>query len=133
MTTDSKTTDVILSSLGVPLPAGLPGTLNVPEYLDQIERVLTLAAGDRQRLGELLCAAERISTAQLDEALTEQRTSGRPLGEILINKGLLTQQEQDIALAFQGRQGGTTDATGALTLGNILVTAWCLPSRAAWW
>jgi hypothetical protein len=123
MTTDSKTTDVILSSLGVHLPAGLPGTLNVPEYLDQIERVLTLAAGDRQRLGELLCAAERISTAQLDEALTEQRTSGRPLGEILINKGLLTQQEQDIALAFQGRQGGTTDATGALTLGNILVTS----------
>ncbi len=130
MTTDSKTTDVILSSLGVHLPTGLPGTLNVPEYLDQIERVLTLAAGDRQRLGELLCAAERISAAQLNEALSEQQTSERPLGEILINKGLLTRQEQDIALEFQRRQGGCTpDATGALTLGNILVTS-CQITRA---
>lgn len=120
MTTDSKTTDVILSSLGVYL--SLPAKLNAAEYFDQIERVLALAAGDRQRLGELLCAAERISAEQLDAALAEQQISGRRLGEILINKGLLSRQEQDVALKFQRRQGRKPDAAGALSLGNILVT-----------
>jgi hypothetical protein len=122
MPIDSKTTDVILSSLGVHLPAGLSATQNAAELLEQIEHVLTLAAGERQRLGELLCAAERITTKQLADALIEQQTTERPLGEILIRQGLLTQGEQDIALAFQRRQNGSPDTPGALTLGNILVT-----------
>jgi hypothetical protein len=122
MPTDSKTTDVILSSLGVHLPVDLSVTLNAAELLEQIEHVLTLAAGERQRLGELLCAAERITPAQLDDALEEQQTTERPLGEILIKQGLLTQGEQDIALAFQRRQDGSPDTPGALTLGNILVS-----------
>lgn len=126
MTTDSKNTEIILSSLGVHLP--LPEKLNATEYYDQIECVLALAAGDRQRLGELLCAAERISPAQLDAALGEQQISERRLGEILINKGWLSPQEQDVALEFQRRQGGKPDAAGTLSLGNILVTG-CQISR----
>ena len=120
--TDSKVTEVILSSMGIHTRVDLPYLFNVAEHLDQIEHVLTLAAGARQRLGELLCAAERITAKQLDEALTEQSASECPLGEILINKGLLTPRERDVTLEFQRRQAGTATMPGALTLGNIMVT-----------
>jgi hypothetical protein len=122
MTSDSKLTDVVFSSLGVHLPVDLPSALSAAEFTGQIEQVLTLAAGERQRLGSLLCAAERITSTQLDVALNEQRASDRPLGEILIQKGLLTQRETDVVLEFQRRQGSAQVAPSALALGNILVT-----------
>jgi hypothetical protein len=84
---------------------------------------LALAAGERQPLGELLCAAERITPAQLDAALVEQRRSGRKLGEILIDCSSLTASERDVVLEFQRRQAGQSPTAGKLYLGHVLVAA----------
>jgi len=49
----------------------------------------------KKRLGEILLAEGVITAEQLEEALAEQRKSGRLLGEILIQKDLIS--EKDIA------------------------------------
>jgi len=49
----------------------------------------------KKRLGEILLAEGIITSQQLEEALAEQRNSGRLLGEILVKKGLVS--EKDIA------------------------------------
>jgi hypothetical protein len=46
----------------------------------------------RFRLGELLIAKGLISEEALDAALEQQRTDGRPLGQILVASGALTPQ-----------------------------------------
>jgi hypothetical protein len=121
MKTDVKKLDAILPALGVVAPADLLTGLDIEEYLDQLDQVLALAAGERQRLGELLRAAERITSEQLDDALSEQRVDGRKLGEILIGKDVLTQRERDVVLEFQRRQAEASPVARALALGNILV------------
>jgi hypothetical protein len=121
MKTDINTIDTTLSALGVSLPVGLLARLEIEEYLDQLDNILALAIGERQRLGELLRAAERITARQLDEALAEQRQGSRKLGEILIDKGWLTQNEKDVVLEFQRRQMGEPPVSGKFDLGNILV------------
>jgi hypothetical protein len=123
MQTDTQTVDRLLSALGISLPVDLLSRLNVVEYLDQLDQVIALAAGERQRLGDLLRAAERITSRQLDEALAEQRRSGRKLGEILIEQGLLTQPERAAILEFQRRQTGAAPVAGKFALGNILVAS----------
>lgn len=112
MTTKAKELDAVLSALGIDADGG---------PLDQLDDILALAAGERQPLGELLCAAERITPVQLEDALVEQRRSGHKLGEILIEKGVLTQRERDVVLEFQRRQAGPVPGAGKLYLGNILV------------
>lgn len=121
MQTNIKTVDTILSALGISLPVDLLSRLDIVEYLDQLDHVLALAAGERQRLGDLLRAAERITSSQLDEALAEQRRGGRKLGEILIEKGLLMERERDAVLEFQRRQTGVAPVSGKFALGNVLV------------
>jgi hypothetical protein len=123
MKTDIKTVDTILSALGVDLPIELLARLDIGEYIDQLDQVVALAAGERQRLGDLLRAAERITSSQLEAALAEQRCNGRPLGEVLIGQGLLSQQERDVLLEFQCRQEGMTPGSGRFALGNILVAS----------
>jgi hypothetical protein len=112
-----------LSALGVDLPIDLLARLDIVEYLDQLDNVVALAAGERQRLGDLLRAAERITSSQLEDALAEQRRDGRQLGEILIGQGLLSQQERNVLLEFQRRQAGMTPGSGRFALGNILVAS----------
>lgn len=121
MKTDVNKLDAILSALGIVAPAELLSGLDIQGYLDQLDHVLALAAGARQRLGELLRAVERISPEQLEDALSEQRRRGCKLGEILIEKGVLTQRERDVVLEFQRRQAGAVPVAGKLYLGNILV------------
>lgn len=123
MTTDIKAIETLLSALGVSLPVELLDKLGIQDYLDQLDKVVALAAGERQRLGELLGAATRISAAQLDEALAIQRKDGRLLGEILIEKNLLSQRERDVLLEFQQRQAGSKPESGKLALGNIMVAS----------
>src|ERR1700693_6401157 len=103
MTTKAKELDAVLSVLGVDADGG---------PLDQLDDILALAAGERQPLGELLCAAERITPVQLEEALVEQRRSGRKLGEILIDRSSLTPSERDVLLEFQRRQAGQSPTAG---------------------
>jgi len=73
------------------------------------------------RSGELLCAAERITPEQVEDALVEQRRSGRQLGEILIERSSLTPSERDVVLEFQRRQAGQSPTKGKLYLGHVLV------------
>jgi hypothetical protein len=55
------------------------------------------------RLGEILLQRRLISPAQLDLALAEQRTKGGRLGEILVRRGELTSRDLKAALAEQSR------------------------------
>ena len=121
MKTDIKTVDTILSAMGVHLPVEPLSRLDMEEYLSQLNHILALAAGERQRLGGLLRAAQRITAEQLDDALAQQRCDHRKLGEILIEKRLLTPQERDTILEFQRRQSGIAPPSGKFTLGNILL------------
>jgi hypothetical protein len=42
-----------------------------------------------ERLGEVLVSLGLVAPAQLEEALREQRSTGRRLGEILVSRGLV--------------------------------------------
>ena len=47
--------------------------------------------GKKIRLGEALVLSNAITEEQLQQALEEQKTSGKKLGELLIDKGLITE------------------------------------------
>lgn len=120
-TKDPKELRDILATLGiagtvVASPAQESGNQATP-----LDRVLMLAAGERQRVGELLQAAERITAAQLQQALDEQRRGDGKLGDILVERGLLTPNERDVLLEFQHRQAGAGPQADKLYLGRILV------------
>jgi hypothetical protein len=89
-----------------------------------LEDILETAAGPREPVGELLVKAGRITRAQLDQALAEQRQGREKLGEILVRKCWLTDPELAALLAFQERLGTAgVQHAGPLQLGNLLVSA----------
>jgi len=53
------------------------------------------------RLGDLLVAHKLISQAQLEQALSEQKSSGQKLGRVLISDGYLTEDQMLEALSEQ--------------------------------
>lgn len=53
------------------------------------------------KLGQILIAAHKINIRQLHDAIAEQEVEHRPLGEILIERGLLTQEELGAFLSSQ--------------------------------
>ncbi len=63
--------------------------------------LVSVASGKRLRIGEILQARGKISHEVLAKALATQRTSGGPLGAILIQRGFITQQELDDIIHFQ--------------------------------
>ncbi len=90
----------------------------------RFEDIVETAAGPREPIGELLVKAGRITRAQLDHALAEQRQGREKLGEILVRKCWLTQPELAALLAFQERLGiAAAQHAGPLQLGNLLVSA----------
>ena len=111
----------ILTSLGVSQGVRLASALDLGAYLGQVEGLTLLAAGEYCKLGELLQAARRLSEAQLEDALSEQRRCGDKLGEILLRRGLLSAPECEVALAFQQRRSGQARSVTKLFLGNVLV------------
>ena len=52
-----------------------------------------MASRKKIRIGDLLVEHEFISGAQLEEALTAQKTSGHKLGKILIDHGYVTEEK----------------------------------------
>ncbi|HEY7409716.1 MAG TPA: ATPase, T2SS/T4P/T4SS family [Vicinamibacteria bacterium] len=56
----------------------------------------------KDRLGDVLIRTGKINTSQLLEALVEQRASGKRLGEILIERKLVKQDDVAAALRTQG-------------------------------
>jgi type IV pilus assembly protein PilB len=59
----------------------------------------------RLRLGALLVASGLVTQAQLDDALSRQRSEGGRLGELLVSDGLLSEQDIVNAVASQMRIG----------------------------
>lgn len=57
--------------------------------------LLTRASGGRFRIGEALMKQGYIDAAQLQEALDEQKSSSKRLGQIMIEKGWIEQQHID--------------------------------------
>lgn len=55
----------------------------------------------RKQLGDLLVERKKITSEQLDEALTRQKASGEPLGQILVDAGYITQTDLLKMLAEQ--------------------------------
>ncbi|MCD6134256.1 MAG: Flp pilus assembly complex ATPase component TadA [Candidatus Omnitrophica bacterium] len=54
-----------------------------------------------KQLGEILVERGIITRTQLEEALKEQKLTGQKIGDILVEKGLITQEELNGALAVQ--------------------------------
>jgi hypothetical protein len=132
MKTDTEELRDILGTLGVAGTVVAAPAQENGNHAMQLDRVLMLAAGERQRVGELLQSAERITAAQLQQALDEQRRGNRKLGDILVERGLLTPGECDVLLEFQRRQAGAGPQADKLYLGRILVaTGQITPSQLA--
>ncbi len=55
----------------------------------------------REKLGDILVQAKLITKEQLEEALQEQKNSGKPIGRILINLEAITENQLAEALAKQ--------------------------------
>jgi len=81
-----------------------------PEYKRQfwkhaparlVEELQTLSRS-QDRLGDILIRTKKITTPQLLEALVEQRQSGRKLGQILVDRRLVSQDDVEAALKGQG-------------------------------
>jgi hypothetical protein len=75
-------------------------TLSGTQYLQRLDHSLT---GDdaHPHLGAVLLRSKRLRPEQLDQALAEQVSSGRRLGEVLIERGWLFPQDIAQALAIQ--------------------------------
>jgi type IV pilus assembly protein PilB len=77
------------------------------------ERIEKLYAHEKGRLGETLLMSKKLKREQLRRALDEQAKLGKvkPLGEILIDLGYVTQGEVDEALNTQRSGGGRLEDT----------------------
>src|SRR3989338_5012882 len=60
-----------------------------------------MAVVDQRRLGQILIDEGIITLVQLEEALAEQRTTGRFFGEILVSRGEVTEEEIARSLSEQ--------------------------------
>ena len=78
-----------------------------------LQRIETMYADNKGRLGETLLQNRKLKREQLRKALDEQNKLGRvkPLGEILIDLGYVTQTDVDDALNRQRSGGGRLEDT----------------------
>lgn len=74
-----------------------------------LEELQTLSKS-KDRLGDILIRMKKITTPQLLEMLVEQKETGRRLGEILIDRGLV--KPEDIAAALSTQGTPLTDTMG---------------------
>jgi hypothetical protein len=56
----------------------------------------------KDRLGDILIRMRRLTTPQLLDALIEQRNTGKRLGEILVDRGMVKPEDVSAALRSQG-------------------------------
>lgn len=54
-----------------------------------------------ERLGEILLKHGKLNVSQLEEIIKDQETSGRPLGELILARGLMSRSELLTALDWQ--------------------------------
>ena len=70
------------------------------------------------RLGELLQKRQRLSREQVEEGLREAQRSGRPLGEVLIRQGRISEQELLALLSLQAGLAPVQLREGSPVLGR---------------
>lgn len=70
----------------------------------QLRSIQMPMLGEDMRLGQMLCREERISVAECESALALQRTSRRPLGDVLLGLGLVTREQLGAVLTVQLRE-----------------------------
>jgi type IV pilus assembly protein PilB len=79
------------------------------------------------RLGDLLVNSGLLSAAQLDLALAEQRRTGRLLGHVLVDQGLVTEEDigrciaRQFALEFVDLDPATVDPTAVAAVPEALL------------
>lgn len=78
-----------------------------------MERIESMYADNKGRLGETLLMSKKLKREQLRKALEEQAKLGKvkPLGEILVDMGYVTQGDVDEALNKQRSGGGRLEDT----------------------
>jgi hypothetical protein len=109
----------ILVQMGIVDPVDLKAALSITRELSSLEKAVKIAAGVRKNLGELLLQAKRITPQQLEQALNEQRQTGKRLGEIFVRLGFITRNELDAVLTFQEHQN--KKIPGSLRIGELMV------------
>ncbi|MEW5742535.1 MAG: adenylate/guanylate cyclase domain-containing protein [Myxococcota bacterium] len=83
----------------------------------QLQRALSIAVTrgehvvlDRPPLGEILIGLRAATPEQVQEGLETQRTNGRRLGEVLVDKGVVDHRQLYEALGLQQRMANVTEA-----------------------
>ena len=110
----------VLVKMGVLKSRDIGVPLLVQEHLSTIDDAVKIAAGERQLLGALLVQSGRITSAQLDQAIIEQKWSGEKLGDVFVRLGMLTERQLAALLEFQQNQSETTTSS-PLRLGELLI------------
>ena len=111
----------VLVNMGVLDKADLEAALSIQDHLSTIDDAVRSAAGIRKMLGSLLLMTGRLTSAQLDFALEEQKVTGEKLGSILVKMGLLTENQINSVLRFQQNQESDDPPPTPLRLGEILI------------
>ncbi len=90
-----------------------PVTFVAAPEREVMKRIDQMYADDKGRLGETLLMNKKLKREQLRKALEEQAKLGRvkPLGEILVDLGYVTQTDVDEALNKQRAGGGRLEDT----------------------
>lgn len=109
----------VLVRMGILGPEDVKVSLLVQTHLNSVTDAVKVAAGERQLLGELLVQSGRITSEQLDYAISEQQRTGEKLGEVFKRLGMLTEGQLNALLDFQLNQEGASDSP--LRLGELLV------------
>ncbi|NTV50312.1 MAG: hypothetical protein HGB32_11630 [Geobacteraceae bacterium] len=110
----------VLVRMGVLKSRDINAPLLIQEHLSTIDDAVKIAAGERQLLGALLVQSGRITSAQLDHAIIEQKWSGEKLGDVFVRLGMLTERQLVALLEFQHNQDDTV-TSNPLRLGELLV------------
>lgn len=75
----------------------------------------------RKALGEILLGLKKVDQKTLDAALVDQKRLNVRLGEVLVQKGILTQKELEYALALQRGQDPNAPILARKKLGDLLL------------
>ena len=111
----------ILVGMGALDRRELSAVLSIQKSLSSYDEAVKAAAGVRVLLGELLVKAKIITPEDLDLALREQNRTGKKLGEILVHRGLLLENELETVQAFQRNQQSEAPGSKKLRIGELLV------------
>lgn len=112
----------VLVRMGVLDRRGIRAVLSIQPYPDRPEVACRIAADERQTLGDLLIQAGHITEEQLEQAITEQKRSGKDIGEVFVRLGLLTERQLHGMLNVYRAQNAEGPSFSPLSLGEILIT-----------